>query len=237
MYSFDGRLRYSEAAMDGRMSLYSAINYMQDCSIFHSESLGLGVEWLKNRHRAWLLLSWQIEVLDRPVIGEPLKTATWPCRFRLFNGYRNFMIWNGNGDVAYQANSIWVYVDTQTGHPVKAEPEDIDPYVIEPEIGMPWDGRKIALPQELTAHEHIKVRQWMIDTNGHVNNSQYIHMASQFLPEEPSIKKLRVEYRQAAVMGDVVVPESGILDGSSVVKLGAEDGRVFAVVQAFEEQV
>ena len=42
MYTFDGRVRYSEVGEDGCMSLESLLNYFQDCSTFHSEDIGLG---------------------------------------------------------------------------------------------------------------------------------------------------------------------------------------------------
>ena len=51
MYSFDSRVRYSEVSRDGKLSLCSAVHYMQDCAIFHSESVGEGVG--RTWGRAW----------------------------------------------------------------------------------------------------------------------------------------------------------------------------------------
>ena len=42
MYSFESKVRYSEVGEDTRMTLYSVLNYFQDCSVFHSESVGRG---------------------------------------------------------------------------------------------------------------------------------------------------------------------------------------------------
>ena len=71
MYTFDSRIRYSETDETGALSLLGVINYMQDCSTFQSEDIGLGVEYLEKKKRAWLLSSWRI-VIDRyPVLGEP----------------------------------------------------------------------------------------------------------------------------------------------------------------------
>ena len=47
MYTFDGRVRYSEIDHKGTMTLPALINYFQDCSTFQSEDLGLGTEVLK----------------------------------------------------------------------------------------------------------------------------------------------------------------------------------------------
>lgn len=65
MYSFDSRVRYSEVDEDRKLSLTGVINYMQDCSTFQSEDLNMGIDYLTEKHRAWLLSSWQI-------IGGPL---------------------------------------------------------------------------------------------------------------------------------------------------------------------
>ena len=46
MYTFDSRVRYSEIGEDKKLTLYSLLNYFQDCTTFHSESLGRGMEVL-----------------------------------------------------------------------------------------------------------------------------------------------------------------------------------------------
>ena len=50
-YSFNSRVRYSETGEDGRLTLPGVLNYFQDCSTFHAESIGLGGNVLKNRDR------------------------------------------------------------------------------------------------------------------------------------------------------------------------------------------
>ena len=62
MYTFEGRIRYSETDSEGKLTMASLINYFQDCSTFHSEELGLGVEYLKAEHLVWVLSAWQIVV-------------------------------------------------------------------------------------------------------------------------------------------------------------------------------
>ena len=61
MYSFESKVRYSEVGEDTRMTLYSVLNYFQDCSVFHSESVGRGTAVQGELGRAWVLTGWQIE--------------------------------------------------------------------------------------------------------------------------------------------------------------------------------
>ena len=49
MYSFDSRIRYSEVDKDQKMDLYSIINYFQDCTTFHSEDIGKGIDYMQSR--------------------------------------------------------------------------------------------------------------------------------------------------------------------------------------------
>ncbi|MEG0972519.1 MAG: thioesterase, partial [Lachnospiraceae bacterium] len=60
MYSFQSKVRYSEVGVDNRLTLDAVINYFQDCSSFHSESVGVGIDYLQEAHRCWILSSWEI---------------------------------------------------------------------------------------------------------------------------------------------------------------------------------
>ena len=90
MYTFDSRIRYSEVDSEGRLTMSSLINYFQDCSTFHSEDLGLGVEYLKGQHLVWVLCYWQITVNRYPGLGERVTIGTFPYDMKGFLGYRNF---------------------------------------------------------------------------------------------------------------------------------------------------
>ena len=68
-YTFDSRIRYSEIDHHRTITLPGIINYFQDCSTFHAESIGLGGNVLKNRDRAWVLSSWQVVVEEYPVLA------------------------------------------------------------------------------------------------------------------------------------------------------------------------
>lgn len=232
MYTFDSRVRYSETASDGRLGICSAVHYMQDCSIFQSEALGVGVGELKKHNRAWLISSWQVEFLRRPELGEHITIGTWASGFKAMYGYRNFLIQDDKQNPLVKAATIWIYLDLENGRPAKAEGAGVTVYPLEPALTMEPQSRKIRIPEGLELKEKFLVRCYQIDTNGHVNNGAYIQMAQPWLPPEEEIKKLRVEYKRAAVMGDVIAPSAGAENGIWTVELGSPEGTPFAVVQA-----
>ena len=142
MYSFDSRVRYSEVDEDRKLSLTGVINYMQDCSTFQSEDLNMGIDYLAEKHRAWLLSSWQIVVDRYPKLGERIVVSTWPYDFKGIYGYRNFTIQDPEGSYLVRANSNWFFFDTEQGVPVRVGEEDIRGYGVGQEKSFLWTMRR-----------------------------------------------------------------------------------------------
>ena len=150
-YAFESRVRFSEVDHHRRITLPAIINYFQDCSTFQSEELDLGLSFCERRKRAWVLSSWQVEVERYPELGEAIRVRTWASGFQGLYGYRNFCLEDEAGHMAAYAHSVWVYVDTEKGRPVKALPEDIEKYGTGEPLDMEYESRKITLPKQTTA--------------------------------------------------------------------------------------
>ncbi|OLA82667.1 MAG: acyl-[acyl-carrier-protein] thioesterase [Roseburia sp. 40_7] len=237
MFRFDSVVRYSEIDADRYMTLPAILDILQDCCTFHSEHLEMGIDYLKERERAWVLSAWQV-VIDRyPKMGEKISAYTWPYEFKGFMGNRNFKIEDEAGNVIVYANSVWVYINTATGRPVRVPQEVAEAYQLEPPFEMETADRKIPLPDAMEEKEQIRAGRFCIDTNQHVNNSKYVMMAEEYLPEDFKVRELRVEYKKAAVLGDVIYPKVKIKDHQAVVALENEQGKPYAVVQFMEDKV
>ena len=90
MYTFESRVRFSEADHTELLTLPGLVNYFQDCSTFQSEDIGYGVESLKKSGQAWILSAWQIVVNRYPKLGEHIRVSTWATDFTGLFGLRNF---------------------------------------------------------------------------------------------------------------------------------------------------
>lgn len=87
MYTFNSRIRYSETDETGCLSLDAIINYMQDCSNFESEDLGVGIDYLYNKKIMWMLSSWQIVIRHYPSFGGQIKIGTQSYGYDKLIGY------------------------------------------------------------------------------------------------------------------------------------------------------
>lgn len=235
MYTIEGRVRYSEVDSENRIRLSSIVNYFQDCTTFQSEDLGLGHHTLEKQGKVWILSSWQIEVGRYPLIGEKIKVDTWSAGFEGIYGHREFRMRTEDGEMLAWAHSLWLYMDVKKGRPTRPDAESQQAYGEEHLVEREILPRKIILPKETEARESFPVLRCQIDTNEHVNNSQYIQMALEVLPECGHVGKIRVEYKKSAVLGDRIYPRIAMEDERKTVELNTADGTPYAVIE-FKEK-
>lgn len=233
MYTFDGRIRYSEVGENGCLSLQSLLDYFQDCSTFHSEDIGLGLEYMNQIGQVWLLSAWQICIGRYPKYGERVVIGTAPYEFRGFMGLRNFLMQTKEGEALAWANSIWTLMDREKMRPVKPNEDMLAGYAPEEKYPMDYAPRKIAMPENGQEMEAFTVRPHNLDTNHNVNNGQYVRMAMDCIPGGFHISQLRVEYKSQAVLGDEIYPVVAAGENGKLytVSLNQSDGTPFCIVE------
>ena len=228
MYEFSSRVRYSETDSQGKLKWTALINYLQDCSTFQSEDLGLGVNYLLSKNQAWVINYWQIDLIKLPELGERIIIGTIPYSIRGPLGFRNFYIKSEkNGEMLAMANSVWTLIDLGKILPVKASPEMIEGYAVGEKLDMEYTDRKITLNGEGLEKESITVMPHHLDSNRHVNNGQYVQMAMDLIPGNREIKRVRVEYKKSAYLSDVIYPVVYTEDNVSGVSLNDMNGEPY----------
>ena len=232
MFSFESEVRYSELNSDGQLSLGSVVNYLQDCSTFQSESLGIGVHYYKQRRHAWVLNYWQIILRETLHVGDKIRISTWPYEFKGFLGKRNFMI-EKDGRRCVEADSLWSFLNLDTLKPERPEADILERYGKEEPLPMEKLSRKIMIPPDSVGMEPFPVRKYHLDTNGHVNNEKYVELAAEYLPDPFCTESLRVEYKKSAFYGDVMSPKVWMDDEKQkvIVDLCDLQGKSYATVE------
>ena len=236
MYSYDIRVGYSSTAPDLKMTIPALLDCFQDAATFEAQEGTITMEYLGNRHLAWLLGSWQIVLLRRPKIGETIRITTMPYEFKSFLGYRNFTAKAQDGELLVKAASIWTLIDMEKLRPAKPTEEILSGYPLGERLDMEYAPRKILLLGEGKVEDKITIRRSQIDSNRHVNNVEYVKMAMEFLPfsddgAHKEIKLLRAEYKKAAHYGDILTPIVHQSEDKLQVALCNEGGEPDAIVE------
>jgi len=121
-------------------------------------------------------------------------------------------------------------IDPRTGRPIRITDEVSSHYPDEPKLEMNYCERKITIPEEYEEKAAITVPGYFIDTNNHMNNAKYVMVAEEYLPEDFEVREIRVEYKLAAVLGDVLIPRVTQTDNEVTVVLVNEAGTVYATI-------
>lgn len=235
MYSYETRVGYSTTDSDLKMTVPAILSCFQDVAIFEAENGKISLDYLSRHHIAWLLGAWQVVVLRRPRINEQVTVATAPYDFKGFLGYRNSTMTAADGEMLIKAASIWTLIDTDARHPSRLTGEMINGYEFAEKLEMNYAPRKISLIGEGREEEAFRIRRCQIDSNGHVNNVEYVKLAMELLPESggkcAEIKELRVEYKRAAHDDDLVIPVVYTHENKMQVELDNTDHEAYAVVE------
>ena len=211
MFSLKYKVTTSTCDSEGRLKLYSALQMMQDCSEMWIDTEPGVRQYFSEQNMAQLLASRQVEVVRVPAYKEELTVTTSVYGMKPMFGFRNTFIYDAEGRPCYRTWSMGAFVDKASGKLKRVDDATIASMRLEPQLEMSYRDRRIILPREETSAgvqvlQPVRVLRADIDYNRHMNNANYIRMAMELLPEDFVVKGLRVEYRVAAKLGDMLTP-------------------------------
>ena len=234
MYNLKYKVTTSTCDSEGRLKLYSALQMMQDCSEMWIDSEPGVKQYFAEQNMAQLLATRQVEIVRTPEYKEELTVTSTVYGMKPMFGFRNTFIYDAEGRPCYKTWSMGAFVDRQTGKLKRVNDATIASMTLEPQLEMNYKDRRIILPkiggQPL---EPVKVLRADIDYNRHMNNANYVRVAMELLPEDFTVRGLRVEYRVAAKLGDVLLPTVFQTEGGIIVSLSIGDD-VSAIVEFTE---
>ena len=220
MYSLNYQVTTSTCDSEGKLKLYSALQMMQDCSEMWIDSEPGVKQYFTEQNMAQLLATRQVEVIRVPDYKEKLTVTTSVYGMKPMFGFRNTFIYDAQGNPCYKTWSMGAFVDKAAGKLKRVDDATIASMTLEPQLKMNYKDRRIILPKEDgTVLDPIKVLRADIDYNKHVNNANYVRMAMELLPEGFMVHGLRVEYRVAAKLGDVLIPTIYEIEGGYIISL------------------
>ena len=212
MYSLKYKVTTSTCDSTGRLKLYSALQMMQDCSEMWIDSEPGVKQYFTEQNMAQLLATRQVEIIRVPEYKEELTVTSTVYGMKPMFGFRNTFIYDAEGKPCYKSTGKLKRVDDAT----------IASMTLEPQLEMNYKDRRIILPkgnEDGKTLDPIKVLRADIDYNKHMNNANYVRVAMELLPEDFMVKGLRVEYRVAAKLGDMLTPTIYQIEDGIIVSL------------------
>jgi acyl-CoA thioesterase FadM len=170
-FSAPFRVRFDEAAPDGRIRTSALLRYAQDLAWIHSASLGFDRTWYGEHRLTWLVRAANVAVLGPIPVGATLTGTTRVTGFRRVWSRRHSDVRDAAGALAATVDIDWVLVDDR-GVPTRI------PAIFETTFRVPPGtlvlGRVALDDPPAGAHRHpFTVRPQELDPMAHVNNAVY----------------------------------------------------------------
>lgn len=201
-------INYYDIDYKRKALITSIINYFGDLSMYQSDTLGVGMDYLEQNKLAWVLYKWDITIDRYPLYGEKIVIKTIPHSFRKFYAYRRYEILDSNGCIIGRANSTWFLINTEKRRPIRVSDGFYKAYGIDENANDEIVIDSIEDFEEVHSDKEFVVRYSDIDTNRHVNNAKYVSWAIESVPLDMvlhyTLKRIKVEYLKETTYGHVI---------------------------------
>lgn len=232
-------VKLSEIGKDNKATNKAILSYLEDIGGMHSNKAGYGVYEIPQTHLSWILLEWKLKVIRRPKYTEKIKVLTWSKGAIKYYSFRDFEVYDEQGNLIVIASSKWVLLDIEKGKIVKITPELNEKY--EPELNKAvFEGEaneifeKIKEPDEYQYETEYTVRRSDIDVNNHMHNLNYIELANEALPEDvyrgASFNEVRITYKKEIKLCETVKCKYAFRDDKHIVVVKSEDESVLHAI-------
>ena len=206
MYTIKREISASNINKEGKIHLHEAFNFMLDICAFHMDEINvLSKFFVKNNYSVFLKAA-QIDIIKTPAYREKLIITDEIYSGKGIYGLRGITIKNEKNEICYKAHLTGVFVNLETGTPIKLTDEILDdPELNENKIDMDILPRKISVnSNNIKRSERIVVPQSFIDINQHMNSSYYLRVAEDILNEEFDYNRVRIEYKMQVKQGSTI---------------------------------
>lgn len=125
--------------------------------------------------------------------------------------YRDFLVYDENGNKIIQASSQWILINFAKKRPVALR-DNLPEYQVIPERAIETEFPKIEDISSVESKTEFKIRFDDIDINNHVNNAIYLLWASEAVNGEfrnqHQPREIEIAFKKEALFGESIYIES-----------------------------
>ncbi|MDR1411575.1 MAG: hypothetical protein LBI91_05180 [Spirochaetaceae bacterium] len=233
MYEYQLQIGICHAGKSGLLKLGAAVDILQNATWFQLDTETVFIDYFRENDGGMFLISRQLDITRLPAYGERITVRSWVTGCDRLFGYRNTAIYDAQGRLCIGTYAIGAFVDLKRMAPARVPREFPDRVKSYPALDMEILPRKIPVPSAMTRlPDTIRVQDYHLDRYGHMNNARYVDIASAYIPEDFRARRVRLEYKNMALCGDLIVPHFARTDGAAlVITLNGEDGKLFSVME------
>ena len=177
------RVRTVDCQANGRISIFSLMQYLQEVADGHAEELGFGFYRLNELGGYWVLSNIRMEIDRLPRRDDEVTIRTWPSGHTRAVATREFVGTDADGHEMFRAGSEWMVVNKQTNRLKNLVRLGLDLPGSE-QKALSGELRRLERRPDYRTVDRVRVPYSSIDLNGHVNNTEYVRWGFDALRRE-----------------------------------------------------
>ena len=203
-YEWDMRWTEDDIEEHGWIRGSSLMHAFETIASAHVDSLDLGFEQMIAQNRIWVMTKIKYVIYKKAEAGVNYHLGTYPRPKKAITFYRDYYLWDQDGEVVAAATSQWCILNFETRRPERTDIEvpgpciDHEPFEkgIEkirwtPEEGSSLVGRHLVTEEDL-------------DKNQHVNNCRYADMIDEVMGQSAH-REVNIHFAKETVLGDEIL--------------------------------
>lgn len=236
IFKEDFKIGLKDIGKENTIKNRGILECLENIAAYHSDYVKNGANETKETNIAWVLLDWKLEVIKRPKYGQKMHINTWARWLNKFFTYRDYEVFDEEGNLCAIATSKWTLMDIKERKMVRLTEELMNKYSPEekfvfskPELD------KLKIPDKFSANKKYEVIRKDMDTNNHMHNLYYLDLAYEALPEEiyeqRPFNNVRIMYKKEITLGDIVDCNYTLgEDGKHIVVINSQEGKVLHAI-------
>ncbi len=234
VYKFN--VRSYECGPNGKLTLPSLCNYLQEAASMHACELGFSKSDFDaaGGNISWVLTRMIVKMKRYPGWNDTVSIVTFPRAGRKITACRDFEIKDADGSTLGLASSEWMVINLST-RKITPVPENVFPCLdpaLEPVLGAEPFSPKLKFPADVPSRAiSFTAQNSHIDINGHVNNVHYVEWMLEPSAHGANPSEIEIVFRSETMDGDEVKVETCDCGGETFHRAFAPDGKDHAVAR------
>ncbi|MBR9922149.1 MAG: hypothetical protein GYB31_15025 [Bacteroidetes bacterium] len=196
-----------------RITLVALVRLMHEAAMQNVINLGLSVWDLEPQKISWVLMRKKLWVDRLPVLGDKISIFTTPAGFNRSFTYRDYIVYDAEGNRLAAASSTWLLMDTEARKMAPLPPfiKDYEKFMPDPKDCLPRPGGRLTPFTEPKWTNSFCVNWHDLDFNNHLSNIKYLEWMLEGLPasylQTATPLEMRIEYKSESLLHQHILSE------------------------------
>lgn len=236
VYGFKSYINVYNVDMNRKARPAGLLREMQECGSRQMADQRPSYDELLDKGQALMLSRLDMIIPEEVSLDEEIEVFTWPCPSARATFLRNYLV-RKNGETAAMISSQWTLVNSKTRKIMKVDEVDFANYTMDEYVDV-MPGGKLKISREeaeaLAASRAVglkTVRLSDVDYNGHMNNTNYVDVLCDYIPELTEgthrVTAMRLHFSKEAPLGETIeIKRLQMPDGKYIFRTFRSDGEL-----------